>query len=67
MMAEACSHSSHVVMDIEEAEGVNICAPDLHNLLNDQSPFIGVPAQPKATKATNSMVPKVFTICEMDF
>ena len=61
-MAEACGHSSYVVMDIEEAEGVNVCAPDLLDLLSDQSPFIGVPAQPKATKMTNSTVPKFFTI-----
>ena len=66
-LAEVRELASSSVMDIEEDEGVDVGVPDL----SDQPALrtsVGVEPQPKpAKKVTNSQIPKVFQISDIQF
>ena len=70
-LAEVHELASSSVMDIEEDEGVDVGAPNLLDLLSDQPALrtsVGVEPQPKpAKKVTNSQIPRVFQISDIQF
>ena len=71
-MAEARELASSSVMDIEEAEGVNVGIPDLLDLLSDRpasrpSESVGVEIQPNLARKANLQTPRVFQVSDIQF